>query len=731
MLIPAAGSPRESSPIATGAANASLHQRFLVTTAMGGSLLILLLTVGAYNVLERSIARQGDTMLEAAARRSALVLDDALGERTRETSVLAMMPVVVAAARHGSARAAALGLTRQSIPALEQRYSTDHSMLLAPDTRLLLRELAPRLDARDMLLTDANGFNAVITDRSGDFVQSDESWWQEAWRIGTSTSDAAFDPASRSSVVAVSSVIKDGAAKVGVIKVKFNVTPLVASLAAAGAGVRIDVLDAADHVLLSSDSTAMGSVLAGVPTTDAGRPFPLAAASLDDRAIMREANARRWRVVAHTPRAAIAAPYVNAKRGILAAAFAMLLILALLLHLIHRFIERRISIPAAALAEMAEAVAAGDFSVDVRQSSSDDEIGRLGRAVGAMVLELRRLAQAIAGSARETHAMSSEITAGSEEMAATAGEIANTASDLSVQATTMAETIGTLATSAASLRALAGELESGAHEGVTRNGALRALASDNRAGLDASARSLGTLSDDVHASAVAIEALAEASTEIRSFVTLVRKLARQSKLLALNAAMEAARAGSQGEGFAVVASEVRRLASMSSDAAERTEAIVHGVLSGIEESRASAGRAVAMADEVRESTGRASESFADIERAVAEAEEWTASVRQTSVSANQLVNAMTDRFDTLTVGTESFAAAMEQVAASSQEQSAATEEIAGASNALVSAADRLTRLVGDLKLGDLMVTGEHPARTGESASAYGAMPLSTLAALPA
>ena len=192
--------------------------------------------------------------------------------------------------------------------------------------------------------------------------------------------------------------------------------------------------------------------------------------------------------------------------------------------------------------------------------------------------------------------------------------------------------------------------------------------------------------------------MSNASAEIRSFVTLVRQLARQSKLLALNAAMEAARAGTQGAGFAVVATEVRRLASMSSDAAERTEAIVKSVLHGIDASRESAGRAVSTAGELRAATAKASQSFSDIERAVADAESWTASIEQTAATTSGLVVDMTQRLDSLASGTEAFAAAMEQVAASSEEQSASTQEIAGAANALSSAAERLTKLVGGLKV---------------------------------
>jgi methyl-accepting chemotaxis protein len=347
------------------------------------------------------------------------------------------------------------------------------------------------------------------------------------------------------------------------------------------------------------------------------------------------ANGGRWRVTAHLPLGALEAPFAGTRRGLAYGIGALVLALVLLLVALHYFLARRMSEPTTELAEAAEAVAAGDFSIELRRVSANDEIGRLGRGMAAMILELRRLAGAIAGAATGTTQMSHEITAGAEEMAAAAGEMAHTASELSAHASGMAGTIGTLAKSAVELKGLATALDEGAHQGVVRNTVLRTLAAENRLGLDASASSLGTLASDVNASATAVEALGEASHEIRSFVTLVRKLARQSKLLALNAAMEAARAGEHGEGFAVVASEVRRLAAMSSEAAERTEAIVTGVLNGIDQSRESAKRAVSTAEEVRDATARASASFVEIERAVADAEAWTSAVEQTSATTNR------------------------------------------------------------------------------------------------
>ncbi|MFL5605903.1 MAG: methyl-accepting chemotaxis protein [Gemmatimonadaceae bacterium] len=665
---------------------------------VGGTVGILLLAFGARFALDGVAARQGDVRVADAARRGLLAVDAALAERVRQAQFIAASPEVIAAARAGGARALELGIVNAPIPALERRFNAERSLQVEPATRYYLRAMLPRLGAAEMLLTDGNGYNAVTTGLSSDFVQSDEGWWRAAWQNGASNAEAAFDSSAHQTVVSLASIVTADTVPVGVIKLAFTMAPLVRALHEAGTGVRIDVLDSAGRIVLSSDSAHVATASKGVAPTSLGSAETLSLAAGDERAVALLTNGARWRVTAHLPLAALDTPFDAARRAIRYGAIVLLLGLGGLLFLLHHFLAHRMSGPALELAEAAEAVAGGDFSVELRGISGDDEIGRLGRAIAARVVELRRLASAIASSARETTLMSHDITAGSEEMAAAAGEMASTASELSGQATGMAGTIASLAQSAASLRELAVLLEEGAHEGVTRNGALRTLARENRAGLDASTASLGTLGQDVQASAHAVEALGVASQEIRSFVTLVRKLARQSKLLALNAAMEAARAGEHGEGFAVVASEVRRLATMSSEAAERTEAVVSGVLSGIAQSRESTGRAVTTAEEVRAATVRASESFSQIERAVAGAEEWTSSVERTSAETSQLVLDMRARLDSLAIGTETFAAAMEQVAASSEQQSASTQEIAGAASTLAAAAERLTLLVTGLKL---------------------------------
>ena len=388
----------------------------------------------------------------------------------------------------------------------------------------------------------------------------------------------------------------------------------------------------------------------------------------------------------------------SAARGapFVVAAACWLLVIASLIAL-EQYIERRVANPSARLAELAETVAAGDLTVRVFSTGTGDEVDRLALAVSAMVDNLAGIASLLRQVSRETAAMAGEITASSQQMSASAGKIAKTASDLSAQSGVMAHGIQSLATSSSDLLAYAVSLDEGAREGVERNTRLRQLANESRARLDESSGALEELAKDVELNATAAEGLGAASEEVRSFVSLVHRLARQSKLLSLNAAMEAARAGEHGEGFAVVANEVRRLAAMSSEAAERTGAVVAEILAAVEQSRVSSARTVETVRDVRSATRQGSDSFGHIEKAVHDMESWIAAVERTAGAANKLVGDMTGRLDDLAHGTESFAAAMKQVAASSEEQSASSEEIAAATTTLTATAERLSRLVANLR----------------------------------
>ena len=717
--------PGAHEPVRTPSAvrSNSLQRAIIVGAAVAAVAVLGVATLIAMQTAANFLSGRADARLRDVARRGELVTEQVLLERARQVELIGNAPTIIEAARAGAARATQLGLARSAIDAVERQMADTRTLAVSESAkRFLQRQLAP-LGIAEMLVTDVNGFNAVTTEMTSDFVQSDESWWRDAVRKGRTTAEAEYDESAEDIVVSMAGAIDDGSTgrADGVIKIAFEIASLDAALAkATGEDLRLDVIDARGRVVATSerDAERMKPLpgAAQLPLTPGDSIIRFVAEDVQLRGMIAAANGGAWRVVAQIDESAVLASLRQARPLIAVALLALLAFIVATLWLMSRFLDRRISAPVTELATVAEAVASGDLSTAMIASSTDDEVGRLSRATSAMVDDLRRVVSVLRDSARETAARAAEITGGSENMAAAAQEMAVTSGELSRQSTEMADGIQRMASDAARLQSIADQLASGAHDGVERNAALSALAVENRQRFDASAVALQHLASDARASADAVKALAEASEEFGAFVTLVQKMAKQSKLLALNAAMEAARAGEHGQGFAVVASEVRRLAANSAEAAQRTEALVRGVLGKVQESRALSSRTMETVIGVLETTQLGMHSFAQVEEAVRGSEAWTASIEQAARTSRELVADVTLRLDEIARATESYASAMEEVAASSEEQSASTEQIAAAAGSLAAAAAHLSGLVGGFKLE--RVTGEipiPPAPTSETA----------------
>ena len=694
-----------------GGRGRTLRRRILYGAAIG---IVIVLgglawagTVGIGSVFHR----EAELRVRDAAQRSAVFVDRMLTERERELAMLLTAPSTVDAARAGTSRAAALGLEKEPIEALERRFNATRTLDVDPRLRRYLGDLSGSVGAIEAIVTDQWGHNIVVTSMTQDFMQGDESWWQSAADNGITPPVAEFDDWSKQVVMTMSGAIHDPSTQrtIGVMKLTFNLARTDSALARSGGtsgGIRVELID------------GEGTVIASSADTPRMRPFVAArmAMSATDSVLHYDADNRPnmlasvpvgtagWRVVAHVDDATALLAARRIQRNLNIATVALALALLIGLAWLDRFVANRITHPTERLAIVAERVAAGDLSVDLEDVAlTDDEIGRLSRATGTMIRELRRLATALRATSSETAAMAGEITSGAAAMATTAEAMALTSSDLSEQSGTMSQAIAQFSNDATRLVAISSELDAGSQEGLERNVSLRELAAANRARLDESASALETLSNDVAASATAADSLAQASEEIRAFVTFVQKMARQSKLLALNAAMEAARAGAHGQGFAVVAGEVRRLASEAAENAERTETLVRDVLARVGDSRATTARTVEAVASVSTATREGLDSFAMIESAVIENEEWMRAISHASAETHSLIDEMTKRLESVARTTETFAASMQEVAASSEEQSASTTEIADVARSLARSAEELARLVAAFRLGDAPV----------------------------
>ncbi len=681
----------------------SLSRRIVI--GIGATLFVVLASLGwaASRLVQGRILDEADGRILQAAEQAATVVDRVVAERERQVRLLASLPSVVDDARLGADRAARLGLTGSPLETAERRFDSARTLDVDERTRRFLQDRGASLDLAEVLVTDINGYNAITTHRTSDFVQSDEGWWRESMARGMSPAEASYDESAQRVTISVASAVRetDASMPVGVMKVVYGLAPLQQAVQAASTAgsISVELIDAEGRVIAGSTHPGDLQPLSG------HRGLPTAAPGIVryndgamQRASVRPTNGSAWRVVAHAAERIALADLRRANLILGSVAFGVLVLLLGALAVMNGFLHRRIAAPAAALAAVTESVAAGDLSVPVAETTTDDEIGRLTRATGAMIGGLRSLTVAIKASAREASEMAQDLTASSEEIAASSQQMAQTSVDLSRQSGEMVQTIQDMAGDSKRLVDVSGALATGVADGVARNQRLLSLARENRSRLDASARELEALVQEAGSSVAAAEALASASGEIRDFVEQVQRMARQSKLLAFSAAMEASRAGQEGTGFAVVAKEVERLATTSSEAAERTERVVSTLLAKVEESRASSARAAAAVENLRKVAQYGLESFGQVERAVADTEAWTASIEDASRTSRSVVEQTKHRLEALARGAEAFAAAMEEVSASAQEQSASTEEITGTAAALASAAERLTEQAGAFRL---------------------------------
>jgi len=363
------------------------------------------------------------------------------------------------------------------------------------------------------------------------------------------------------------------------------------------------------------------------------------------------------------------------------------------------FVRQHVSGPAAELARTHEAIAKGDLSSVYNPGASNRAVDRLTRSTISMLTELRGVAGKMRNSADENRQLASQLAKSTVTAAATAREGATSANNLSHDALARERVIKELTNDATKLVEISGNLREAAQEGLRRDKALRQLARENRIRLERTATSLQSLASDALESAEGIDAMSAAVDEIGAFLVLVQKIARQSKLLALNAAMEAARAGEHGHGFAVVASEVRRLASSSAEAAQRTTSLVREMLDSVAHSRESTGRTVATVEQVLSATTAGRQSLAKVEEGTVEGEDLSGRIERSVRDANDMISHMTQRLAEVSHGTAGFSRAMHGVAVSSEHQSKAIAEIAAAASAMTDAAGRISELVGTFKLG--------------------------------
>jgi len=258
-----------------------------------------------------------------------------------------------------------------------------------------------------------------------------------------------------------------------------------------------------------------------------------------------------------------------------------LLVVATLLTLLFAWLlTRSITLPISQALEAAEEVAEGNLTRPIKVDGND-EAGRLLAAMAKMQDKLRDTLQRIAGSATQLASAAEELNAVTDESARGLTQQNNEIEQAATAVNEMTSAVEEVARNAVST--------SEASRNATTS------AGDGRDLVQETVGAIERMSADVQATATLIGDLANESRDIGKVLDVIRGLADQTNLLALNAAIEAARAGEAGRGFAVVADEVRALAHRTQQSTSEIERMIGSIQAGTEHA----------VDSMRNSTERA------------------------------------------------------------------------------------------------------------------------------
>jgi methyl-accepting chemotaxis protein len=362
-------------------------------------------------------------------------------------------------------------------------------------------------------------------------------------------------------------------------------------------------------------------------------------------------------------------------------------------------LKRRVVTPLISLDAAVGRVAQGDLARDQGDVGlASGEVLKLADGVNFMVSELRTLVESIRTSAGDAATLATQISASTQQMSASTQEVAGTCGDLTDRANKQAALVREAAQDAERILTISRTLAEGAREAADRNASLARMARSHQEQLDASSSQLRRFTEEIELGASEAEALASASEDIEKFVIQTKAIARQTHMLALNAGIEAARAGAEGRGFAVVAEEVRKLAGQAAQAATITSQTVDMVQARVKTARERLLRLGQGGAAARDAATTAVEGLSQVASEAEANDKWTRQISTSAGEVRQLVDGIAGRMGGVTEGTEEFAAAAEEIAASAEELSASTVEIAHSATQLSNASGRLTTSVEKFKL---------------------------------
>lgn len=362
------------------------------------------------------------------------------------------------------------------------------------------------------------------------------------------------------------------------------------------------------------------------------------------------------------------------------------------------FMSRTITKPIVRATEIATKISQGDLSVIVQESKSNDEIGKLLIAEKQMVSNLKSIISEVNSSAQSVFANAQQIAASGTEMNSSIQQISATVDQVARGSESQAQGLNKSKQIVDELSKTIDELSRDAIESVEETNRVGNLSEKGSESAKEAGERMNNIIQVTNNSAEKVRSLAQKTNEITAVLDVIRQISDQTNLLALNAAIEAARAGEAGRGFAVVADEVRRLAESSSKSSEE----IDSKLKQIQED------AQIVVEDIEVSSNEVNQGKLVIESSLKTLDEIASHVKSVSEKVRHLSDAtqkqvikvkeVSTHAIEISAVAEQNASATEETSAAVEQQTAHTHEIASAANQMSTLAEQLQGLISKFKI---------------------------------
>lgn len=377
---------------------------------------------------------------------------------------------------------------------------------------------------------------------------------------------------------------------------------------------------------------------------------------------------------------------------------AVILAVALIVSLVFAYLTlQAVQRPLHRLVLVANQFGEGDLRVTV-DGRMPDEFRILAGAFTGMAQRFRSVVGETVETANRMGQSAADLSGIAEEVAASSGEVSTAMIGITTGAEEQAFGLRTVDHALERMREGAAAIEDSAGQVVAVSSQIADLAEEKRKDVGHALTLLLDLREVVSTAGRQVHELERASERISAFVGSIQGIARQTNLLALNAAIEAARAGEHGRGFAVVADEVRKLAEASARAAHEVDTTVSQIREQINGFVSTTDRGFERVAGVEDASKGAETAFEEILQAIGQVSDAAARVAQAADTNRLAFETVDDAVRNVGAAAESHAASAQQVSAAAEQQSAATQEMSAASVELLMSADRLKELVAGFRV---------------------------------